>query len=64
MLSTLTRTFALPIVKTVHLMDKVSCNSISVEVGNYYQTEMNYFLFNAFRLAFNADNNVVPLFSF
>lgn len=43
MLSTLTRVFALYIVKTFHLMDKVSCNYIFIEFEKYYQTEMNCF---------------------
>lgn len=64
MLSALTRIFTLYIVKTVHLMDKVSCNYIFIEVSNYYQTEMNYFPFNTFYPVFNANGNVVTLFSF
>ena len=64
MLFPLMRIFTLYIVKTVNLTDKVSYNYIFIEVGNYYQTEMNYFLFNTFCPVFNANGNVVTLFSF
>lgn len=54
MLSALTRAFTLCIMKTFHLMDKVSYNYIFIEVDNYYQTEMNYFPINAFCSAFHV----------
>lgn len=63
MLFPLLRIFTLYIVKIVHLTDKVSCNCIFIEVGNYYQAEMSYFLFNTFCPGFNANGNVVTLFS-